>query len=89
MTLQAAIEQYVAWRQARGTRFQSGASVLRLYGRSVGSDVECDAVRPDQTSTFLAGADSLAAARGRTEGTRVRLILVAEIIRTLMNGMPR
>ena len=61
MTLQAAIEQYVAWRQARGTRFQSGVSVLRLYGRSVVSDVECDAVRPDQASTFLAGADSLAA----------------------------
>ena len=55
----------------------------------MGSDVECDAVRPDQASTFLAGADLLAAARGRTEGTRVRLILVAEIIRTLVNGMPQ
>ena len=63
MMLQAVIEQYVAWRRARGARFQSGASVLRLYARSVGGDIECDAVRPDQASAFLAGTGPLTRTR--------------------------
>ena len=63
MTLQAAIEQYVAWRQARGTRFESGAGILRLYARSVGGHIECDSVRPDQASAFLAGAGPLTRTR--------------------------
>ena len=63
MTLQAAIEQYVAWRQARGSQFASGTSILRLYARSVGDDTECDAVRPDQARTFLAGSGPLTRTR--------------------------
>ena len=40
MTLQAAIEQYVAWRQARGSKFASGTSILRQYARSDGTPLK-------------------------------------------------
>jgi site-specific recombinase XerD len=63
MTLQDAIEQYVAWRRTRGSQFVSGASILRLYARSVGGDIACDAVRPDQARTFLAGSGPLTRTR--------------------------
>lgn len=63
MTLQDAIDQYVAWRQARGSEFVSGASILRLYARSVGGHIACDAVRPDQARTFLAGTGPLTRTR--------------------------
>lgn len=63
MTLQAAVEQYLAWRQARGTSLTSGASVLRLYARSMGANVECDAVGADQANAFLAGTGPLTRTR--------------------------
>ena len=63
MTLQAAIEQYVAWRQARGSKFASGTSILRQYARSVDDDIECDAVRPEQARAFLTGAGPLTRTR--------------------------
>ena len=59
MTLRETIDQYIAWRQARGAHFRSGASILRLYCRSVGAEVDCDAVRTEQASAFLAGNGSL------------------------------
>ena len=63
MTLRAAIDQYVAWRQARGTSFQSGAGILRRYARSVGGDIECDDVRPAQARAFLVGNGPLTRTR--------------------------
>ena len=48
MTLQAAIEQYVAWRQARGSKFASGTSILRQYARSVDDDIECKPSAPNK-----------------------------------------
>ena len=63
MTLQAAIEQYVAWRQARGSKFASGTSILRQYARSVDDDIECNAVRPEQARAFLTGAGPLTRTR--------------------------
>ena len=54
MTLREAIGQYIAWRRAQGARFQSQAYALRRYCRSVGDAVDCDAVRSDQVSAFLA-----------------------------------
>ena len=54
MTLREAIGQYIAWRRAQGARFQSQAYALRRYCRRVGDAVDCDAVRSDQVSSFLA-----------------------------------
>ena len=55
MTLREAIDRYVAWRQAMGTRFVSGAAILRLYRRSVGSGIRCDDVTDEQARVFVAG----------------------------------
>ncbi len=55
MTLRAAIDQYILWRQARGARFLSATSTLRSYCRFVGTDLGCDEVRKDQASAFIAG----------------------------------
>ena len=41
MTLRAAIDQYIRWRQVRGARFLSAASTLRSYCRFVGTDLGC------------------------------------------------
>ena len=55
MTLRAAIDQYVAWRQAQGARFQAQAYVLRRYSRSAGDGVGCDEVRSDEARAFVDG----------------------------------
>lgn len=55
MTLSKVVDQYIAWRQARGTHFRSGASVLRLYCQSVGGEIDCDAVGTEPARVFLAG----------------------------------
>ena len=54
MTLHAAIDRYIARRQAQGARFQSAGYALRSYARSVGDGVGCDEVRSEQASAFLA-----------------------------------
>ena len=53
MTLRAAIDQYIAFRQAQGAHFTSQANALRHYSRSVGDDLDCDSVTDSQASTFL------------------------------------
>ena len=55
MTLRDAIDQYIAWRQARGAHFRAGASILHLYCRNVGGEVDCDAVDTEQACAFLPG----------------------------------
>lgn len=55
MTLRAAIDQYVAWRQAQGARFQAQAYVLRRYARSAGDGVGCDEVSSDEGRAFVDG----------------------------------
>ena len=55
MTLSEVVDQYIAWRQARGAHFRSGASVLRLYCQSVGGEIDCDAVGTEPARVFLAG----------------------------------
>ena len=55
MTLRAAIDQYVAWRQAQGARFQAQAYVLRRYARSAGDGVGCDEVSSDEVRAFIDG----------------------------------
>ena len=55
MTLRAAIDQYVAWRQAQGARFQAQAYVLRRYARSTVDGVGCDEVSSDEVRAFVDG----------------------------------
>ena len=55
MTLHAAIDRYVAWRQAQGARFQAQAYVLRRYSRSAGDGVGCDEVRSHEARAFVDG----------------------------------
>ena len=59
MTLSEVVDQYIAWRQARGAHFRSGASVLRLYCQSVGGAIDCDAVGTESARVFLAGTGPL------------------------------
>ena len=55
MTLHAAIERYIAWRQTQGARFQAQAYVLRRYSRSAGAGIGCDEVHSRETRAFLDG----------------------------------
>ena len=55
MTLSEVVDQYIAWRQARGAHFRSGASILRRYCQSVGGEIDCDAVGTEPARIFLAG----------------------------------
>jgi integrase len=55
MTLQEAIDQYIAWRQAHGAKYESSAGVLRRFLRSVNGAADCDAVTTAQVLVFLAG----------------------------------
>lgn len=55
MTLQQAMEQYIAWRQAHGASFKSVGAILRMFVRHVGAEIDCDAVTSAQVCTFLAG----------------------------------
>lgn len=54
MTLHAAIDQYIRWRQARGAGFVSAASTLRSYARFVGDALDCDEVRDGLADAFIA-----------------------------------
>ncbi len=53
MTLRAAIDQYIAFRQAQGAAFTSMACALRQYSRSVGDEIGCDTATSDQAGAFL------------------------------------
>lgn len=64
MTLQAAIQQYIDWKRAAGARFVTGAHVLQRYARTVGEEVNSDAVSDAQALTFLVGGGPLTASRG-------------------------
>ena len=64
MTLQAAIQQYIDWKRAAGARFVTGAHVLRRYARTVGEQVDSDAVSAAQALAFLVGDGPLTAQRG-------------------------
>ena len=55
MRLREAVDQYIAGRRAQGARFPSQAYALHRYCRSVGDAVDCDEVRSDRVSAFLAG----------------------------------
>lgn len=62
MNLQLLIERYISYRQALGERFKTNASILRTFGRVIGSRVDIAAVRAEQVRAFLAGAGPVTSA---------------------------
>ena len=54
MTLREAIDQYITWRRAQGMRLQTQAYALQRFSRGIGDEVDCDEVRGEQVSVFLA-----------------------------------
>ncbi|MGC1585274.1 MAG: tyrosine-type recombinase/integrase, partial [Rhodomicrobium sp.] len=63
MTLQDAINQYIAWRQAHGAKYQSGSAILQLFLKSVGGAAGCGAITTAQVLAFLAGKGQLTRSR--------------------------
>ena len=55
MNLLQLIEQYVAFRQALGERFQTNAAILRAFGRALDVGVDMDDVAPERVKAFLDG----------------------------------
>jgi integrase/recombinase XerD len=62
MKLQTLIERYITYRKALGDRFNTGATTLRAFGRSVDPRAEVNSVLPVQVSAFLAGAGPITTA---------------------------
>ena len=59
MTLCDAINQFIVWRQAHGTKFDTQADILKLFLKRLDRDVGCDAVTSAQVRAFLAGQGPL------------------------------
>ena len=55
MTLRDAVDRYIAWRQAHGTKFRTETVVLHLFLKSIDGETGCDAVTGAQVCSFLAG----------------------------------
>ena len=55
MNLRDAIDRYIAWRQAHGARFDTGARVLHYFCKHVGGNIGCNAVGEADVLSFLAG----------------------------------
>ena len=54
MTLGEVIDRYILWRRSHGTKFESGARILRRFLKGVDADAPCDAVTRDAVHAFLA-----------------------------------
>ena len=61
MILQDAIDEYIAWKQAHGSKFTSGAGILKRFLKNVDGRMSCDAVSIAEVSAFLS-------ANGRRSG---------------------
>ena len=55
MILRDAVNDYIAWRQAHGAKFDTGAYLLHRFLKHVGGSVGCDAVSQADVLDFLAG----------------------------------
>jgi len=55
MTLSNAIEQFIAWRQAHGGKYETQADILKLFLKRVDGEIGCDAVTGAQVRAFLTG----------------------------------
>ena len=53
MTLRAAIDQYIDFRQSQGAHFTCMANALRRYARHVGDAIDCDTATESQARAFL------------------------------------
>ena len=68
MTLRDAIEQYIAWRQTHGTRFETGAIMLRAFAKNIDGAIDCDSVTNAQVEAYLAGNGRLTPYRANKYG---------------------
>lgn len=68
MTLQDAIERYIAWRRAHGAKFVTSAAMLHCFCKHVGAILDCDAVGEAQVLSYLAGNGSLTRYRANKYG---------------------
>ncbi len=68
MTLQDAIDRYVAWRQAHGAKFDTSAHMLHDFSRHVGGNIDCGAVADADVLSFLAGNGRLTRYRANKYG---------------------
>ena len=59
MMLRDAVNDYIAWRQAHGAKFDTGAYLLHRFLKHVGGSAGCDAVSPADVLDFLAGQGPL------------------------------
>ncbi len=55
MKLGDAIDHYVAWRQAHGTKFTTTRNLLRQFMHHVGPEADCDEISKDRALAFLVG----------------------------------
>jgi integrase/recombinase XerD len=55
MNLQNLIDQFVAFRQTLGERFETNGKILRAFARSAGRRTDVAQVTPDQVNAFIAG----------------------------------
>ncbi|MDE0395528.1 MAG: tyrosine-type recombinase/integrase [Gammaproteobacteria bacterium] len=55
MILRDAVNDYIAWRQAHGAKFDTGAYLLHRFLNHVGGSVGCDVVSQADVLAFLAG----------------------------------
>ena len=59
MTLCEVIDQFIAWRQVHGAKFEAQEDILKLFLKRVDREVGCDAVTSAQVRAFLAGQGPL------------------------------
>jgi site-specific recombinase XerD len=68
MRLRDAIHQYIAWRRDHGAKYESSATILYLFLKSVKGGIDCDAVATDRVLAFLAGKGALTRYRENKHG---------------------
>jgi integrase/recombinase XerD len=56
MKLQSLIDQFVAFRQTLGERFETNGKILRAFARAAGGRTDVTQVTPGQVIAFIAGA---------------------------------
>lgn len=71
MTLHNVIDQYIAWRQAHGAKFDTSARGLRDFSRQVGENREYGSITKEEVLGFLAGKGPLTRTRANRHGALV------------------
>ena len=68
MTLQEALDRYIAWQRSHGTKFESTAGLLHRFCASINGEIESDAITDSQIRRFLDGDGSLTRYRANKYG---------------------